>query len=182
MDRHDPDNPATNGGFATFGRRGRGLADAAAPGGRVSTADLLARGVCRWLSDRGYGTLTEFRVGKGRRVDVIGLNRDSRFVIVEIKTSETDFRTDGKWPEYLPWCDAYYFAVPAGFPQHILPEDHGLMVADSYDAAVLRESSEMTMNATRRRTQILRFGLAASARLRAATDPWPDSPQSRLGR
>ncbi len=136
-------------------------------------ADQLARGICRRLGNLGYGALTEFRVGRGRRVDVIGLNREGRFVIVEIKTSVADFRADSKWPDYLPWCDAYYFAVPAEFPRDILPEDEGLIVADAWDATILREAEERVMNATRRRTQILRFGLTASSRLHAVVDPRP---------
>jgi hypothetical protein len=136
-------------------------------------ADQLARGICRRLGDLGYGALTEFRVGRGRRVDVIGLNREGRFVIVEIKTSVADFRADAKWPDYLPWCDAFYFSVPADFPQDILPEEEGLIVADAWDATILREAAERTMNATRRRTQILRFGLTASSRLHAVVDPRP---------
>src|SRR5688572_25536858 len=74
-------------------------------------APQLARGVTRLLAEHGYGTLVEFRLPAARRVDVIGLDRDSRFVIVEIKTSVADFRADQKWREYLPYCDAFYFAV-----------------------------------------------------------------------
>ena len=145
-------------------------ADSAEAGGR---ALRMARGVCRFLAARGYSTLTEFPVGKGRRVDVIGLNREQRFVIVEIKTTLADFRGDAKWPDYLPWCDAYYFAVPDDFPADILPADQGLLVADAFDAAAIREAPERTMNATRRRTQILKFALAAGQRLQQALDPAP---------
>lgn len=150
-------------------------ADSAETGGR---ALRMARGVCRFLAARGYSTLTEFPVGKGRRVDVIGLNREQRFVIVEIKTTLADFRGDTKWPDYLPWCDAYYFAVPDGFPADILPPDQGLLVADAFDAAAIREAPERTMNATRRRTQILKFALAAGQRLQQTLDP---SPAERWG-
>lgn len=148
-------------------------ADARRTESEPALADQLARGICRRLGDLGYGALTEFRVGRGRRVDVIGLNREGRFVIVEIKTSVADFRADAKWPDYLLWCDAYYFAVPADFPREILPEAEGLIVADAWDATILREAEERAMNATRRRTQILRFGLTASSRLHAVVDPRP---------
>jgi hypothetical protein len=134
-------------------------------------AAQVARGVCRRLADLGYGTLTEFRVGQGRRVDVIGLDKDGRFAIVEIKTSLADFRADTKWPDYLPFCDLYYFAVPDGFPTDVLPEEHGLIVADAHDAAILREAPARPMNGTRRKGQILRFGLAASGRLQGLLDP-----------
>ncbi len=136
-----------------------------------AAADELARGVSRALVDLGYETLREFRVGKGRRADVAGLGRDGRFVIVEIKSSEADFRADGKWREYLPFCDFYYFAVSETFPRHLLPAEHGLMIADAFAAAVVREAPEVAMNPTRRRVQILRFARAAGQRLRQATDP-----------
>lgn len=134
-------------------------------------AQLITRGVCRALRDLGYGTLTEFRVGKARRVDVIGLNRDGEFVAVEVKSSLTDFRTDGKWPEYRLFCDRFYFAVAADFPRHILPDDCGLLVADGFGAAVVRPAPPLPMHPTRRRVQLVRFALAASTRLSDAVDP-----------
>ena len=134
-------------------------------------APLLARGVTRLLAEHGYGTLVEFRLPAARRVDVIGLDRDSRFVIVEIKTSVADFRADQKWREYLPYCDAFYFAVPEGFPRVLLPVSCGLLIADAYGAAMVRPAVEMAMNKARRRHQLVRFALAASVRLNRVYDP-----------
>jgi hypothetical protein len=132
-------------------------------------ADRIARGVCRRLGELGYQTLLEFRVGIGRRADVAGLDAGGRFIIAEIKSSTADFRADGKWPEYLPYCDAYYFAVADDFPRDILPSQHGLIVADEHDAVILREAPQRPMPAARRRAQILRFGLIAAQRLSFAT-------------
>lgn len=140
-------------------------------GTAFQAAEMIGRGVCRTLRDLGYGTLTEFRVGTSRRVDVIGLNRNSEFVVVEIKSSEADFKSDAKWPEYRFYCDRFYFAVSEDFPRQILPEDCGLMVADGYNAAILRPAPETPMNAARRRAQLIRFALAASGRLHELTDP-----------
>jgi hypothetical protein len=134
-----------------------------------ATADRIARGVCRRLGELGYRSLLEFRVGIGRRVDVAALDATGRFIIVEIKSSLADFRADAKWPEYLPYCDAYYFAVADGFPQEILPAEHGLIVADEHDAVILREAPHRPMLAARRKAQILRFGLVAASRLSVAT-------------
>jgi hypothetical protein len=134
-------------------------------------AAALARGVMRFLADFGYQSLAEFRLRNGRRADVLALNRDGHVVVVEIKTSETDFRVDGKWPEYLPFCDAFYFAVPPGFPEHILPGEHGLMRADPYHAEIVRPAPEAKLNGTRRRHLTLRFALVAAARLQGFEDP-----------
>lgn len=135
-------------------------------------APQLARGVTRFLAEHGHGTLIEFRLPVGRRVDVIGLDRDSRFAIVEVKTSLADFRADQKWREYLPYCDTFYFAVPQGFPHALLPASCGVLIADAYGAAIARPGVEMAMNTTRRRHQLVRFALAASVRLNRIVDPY----------
>ncbi len=131
----------------------------------------LARGVTRAMTQLGCACLSEFTLKSARRVDVIALDRKGLFTIVEIKTSVADFRSDRKWREYLPFCDHYYFAVPEDFPVDILPPDHGLIVADAYNAAIVREATPGTMNATRRKALTLRFARKAGSRLTQLTDP-----------
>ena len=134
-------------------------------------ASGIARGVCRLLGDMGYAGLLEFKLRTRRRVDVIGLGRAGRFVIVEVKSSLGDFRTDRKWPEYVDYCDTFYFAVDRDFPVIELPAEYGVIVADSYTAAVLRPAPERPLNTTRRKAQTLKFALSAAERLGAALDP-----------
>ena len=141
------------------------------PSGESDPGRLLARGVCRALADHGLATLTEFTLASGRRVDVIGLDRRGQVTIVEIKTCLEDFRSDRKWPEYLAYCDRFFFAVAEDFPRHVLPADCGLMAADPYGALILRESPDFRLNAARRRAQGLRFGLVAAERLGRLVDP-----------
>ncbi len=152
----------------SLSRAGEGADEAPDEGG---LALALARGVCRALAHRGAATLTEFTLASGRRADVIALGPDGRVTIVEVKTSPADFRSDGKWPEYLDYCDRFYFAVPEGFPHDLLPPDHGFMVADAYDALILRPSEEQTINPARRRALTLRFARAAAQRLARLGDP-----------
>ena len=135
------------------------------------TAGLVTRGVCRMLTTQGYGTLTEFRLPCGRRVDVIGLNGGGEFVIVEVKSGIGDYRGDRKWREYLPYCERFFFAVPEGFPSDVLPDDCGLIVADGFGAAIRREAPPTAIHPARRRRQLLRFALQASGRLQRAFDP-----------
>ena len=131
----------------------------------------IARGVSRALGELGYGTLTEMRLGSGRRVDVIGLDRHGGFAIVEVKSSTADFHADRKWPEYLRFCDRFYFAVAADFPLDRLPGNAGIIVADRFGGTVVRPAPAMKMNATTRRAQTTRFARHAAARLRRAEDP-----------
>ncbi|MEN8198293.1 MAG: MmcB family DNA repair protein [Pseudomonadota bacterium] len=133
--------------------------------------DSVCRGVCRMLNEMGFGTLKEFRLTVPRRVDVIALNDDGEFVIVEIKSSIEDYRGDQKWREYLPYCDRFFFGVPARFPHHVLPRDTGLIIADAFGAAIRRPAPVHAVNTTRRRRQLLRFALAASTRLQRLHDP-----------
>ena len=138
--------------------------------GPVGSGDI-ARGVCRYLRNLGFSPLTEFKLRSNRRVDVIGLDNGGRFLVVEIKSSVSDFRTDDKWQEYVPYGDKMYFAVANGFPVEILPEECGVMIADAYNAAVLRDSPVRTLNAVRRRTQHVRFARTAADRLHCLNDP-----------
>jgi hypothetical protein len=137
---------------------------------------LLARGVCRALAQRGYSTLTEFSLANGRRADVMGLGRGGELVIVEVKSSVQDFRSDGKWPEYREFCDRFYFAVPEGFPRDLIPEDCGLIMADPFGAAILRESPLIAVASARRKAMTLRFALVGSDRLRRLLDPAAELP------
>lgn len=134
-------------------------------------AQAVARGVCRLLDRLGHVGLTEFVLRNGRRADVIALGPAGELTIVEVKSSLADFRADAKWPDYLEFCERYYFAVPHGFPLQALPADQGVIVADGYDAAILREPERRPLAAARRKAVTLRFGQVAARRLRLLLDP-----------
>jgi len=134
-------------------------------------AAALCRGVCRALGQLGYASLAEFSLANGRRADVIALGRNGEVVIVEVKSSLADFRADHKWPDYREFCDRLYFAVGEGFPRDVLPAECGVLVADGYGAAILREPAPHKLAPARRKALTLRFGLAAAGRLRRLADP-----------
>ena len=113
-------------------------------------------------------------LGNGRRADILALDSGGRITIVEVKSSVADFRADGKWPDYLDYCDRFYFAVGATFPVAILPPEHGLIVADRHGAAVLRDSVALpAVPPARRRSVTLSVALQAAERLRRREDPAP---------
>lgn len=134
--------------------------------GRQSpTARGIQRGVCGLLTQRDFAALPEFSLATGRRADIIAVGPGGAVWIVEIKSSVQDFRSDGKWPDYRDYCDAFFFAVPPDLPLEILPDDTGLIVADAYGAEILRPAPEHKLVAGRRKSVILRFARAASGRL-----------------
>ena len=136
-----------------------------------STAPLLARGICRALAQLGYASLLEFPLANGRRADVLALGKTGDLIIIEIKSSIADFRADRKWTSYREFADRLYFAVPNGFPAVLIPEECGLMVADAFGAALLRDGITTPLSPARRRAMTLRFARTAAARLRRQLDP-----------
>lgn len=134
--------------------------------GRQSPNALMVRqGVARQMQKRGYACLAELTLVSGRRCDLICLSPKAEFVIVEVKSSIEDFRVDNKWPEYLGYCDAFYFATHSGVPTDIFPEEIGLIIADGYGAEFLREAQKQPINAATRKSLLLRYARAATGRL-----------------
>lgn len=132
---------------------------------------LLARGVARAFVDLGYSVLLEVPLPNGRRADLLALDGSGQFLLVEVKSSVADFRADGKWPEYQPFCDFFYFAVAADFPRALLPNEPGLLIADPYGAVVEREAEGQALAPSRRRALLLRFAHLAASRVQQLTDP-----------
>ena len=140
-------------------------------GRQSETALFVARGTRRFLRARGYATVAEMGLRSGRRADLVALGADGSIHIIEIKSSVADFRADGKWREYRQHCDRLSFAIPASVPVEIMPEDAGLMVADAYGAAILREAPEHRLSPATRRMVTLRFAQLAAHRLHRLGDP-----------
>ena len=132
---------------------------------------LLARGVCRHLRQYDFATVEEFVPAPGLRVDVMALGPKGEVWVVECKSSRADFNADAKWRGYLDWCDRYFWAVDAAFPVDLLPDGTGLILADAYDAEIVRMGPETPLAAARRKKLTLKFARNAADRLRSYRDP-----------
>lgn len=139
------------------------------PGAAVAAGVL--RGVRRHLAQLGQVSLPEFTLANGRRADVIALSPEGCLTIVEIKSSVADFRADKKWPEYRDYCDRFYFAVPETVPLDILPEGVGILLADAFGAAEMREAPLHQLAGARRKAVTLRFAHVAAGALHHLADP-----------
>ncbi|MGH1451819.1 MAG: MmcB family DNA repair protein [Paracoccaceae bacterium] len=137
---------------------------------------LLQRGVARHLASHGFACVEEFVPTRGLRVDVMALGPKGEFWLVECKSCRADFQTDSKWQKYLEWCDHYFWAVDADFPIDLLPDDTGLMLADPYDAQIMRMGPQMRLAGARRKALTQKFAVHAALRLHALRDP-----DARLG-
>lgn len=141
------------------------------PATGLQAGQLLARGVNRHLVARDFAPVLEFVPSPGLRVDVIAIGPRGEIWIVECKSSRADFVSDRKWAGYLEWCDRFFWAVDQVFPSDILPDGAGLILADPYDAEILRMPAESPLPGARRRALTQRIARTAAHRLALHGDP-----------
>ncbi|WP_219894531.1 MmcB family DNA repair protein [Aquisediminimonas profunda] len=150
------------------------------PEDRLVAADV-ARGVSRLFLRHDLLSIAEVPLGNGRRADLFALSPKGLVTIVEIKVSKADLLGDSKWPDYLDYCDRYFWAVPQGFDlglmerPSLMPERTGLIVADRYDAAILREAQSTMLAPARRKVETLRFARRAARRLLVSIEAEDDT-------
>jgi hypothetical protein len=142
-----------------------------------SGAPAVARGVSRLFLRNQIMVQPEVSLRNNRRADLMGLTIKGEIIIVEIKCSRADLLGDQKWPEYLDYCDRFFWAVPAGFdigPLHsdaFMPERAGLIIADAYDAEIARPAALVPVAPARRKTETQRLARLAMRRLMGIADP-----------
>ena len=131
---------------------------------RPETTELVTRGAARLMAALGFAPVLEAPLPNGRRADVMALGARGEIAIVEVKSSVEDFRSDQKWVEYAPYCDAFYFAVPPEFPRLVLPNGPGLIVADAFGGAILIDAPVAPLAPARRKALTLSFARLAALR------------------
>jgi hypothetical protein len=132
---------------------------------------LVRRAAARLCLRMGWAPLHEVRLANGRRADILALQPGSGFVCVEVKSGLRDYLSDGKWTEYQPFCDQFFFAVDCDFPADVLPAETGLIVCAGREADVVREPLTFRLPPPRRKALLERFAWLAAARLAAMEDP-----------
>jgi hypothetical protein len=143
----------------------------------ISGAPAVARGVSRLFLRNQIVVQPEVSLRNNRRADLMGLSNKSEIIIVEIKCSRADLLGDQKWPEYLEYCDRFFWAVPAGFDISplrnvaFMPERAGLIIADAYDAEIARPAALVPLAPARRKTETQRLARLAMRRLMGISDP-----------
>jgi len=148
----------------------------ATPEGRALAASV-ARGVLRLFARHDIFGMTEVPLPNGRRLDIMAIDARGQLIAVEIKCSRADLLGDGKWQDYYDYCDRYFWAVPAGFDIALLdlpilwPERSGVIVADAYDAEIIRPAPTEPLATARRKAEIVRFARRSARRVSGMLDP-----------
>lgn len=141
------------------------------------TAGDVARGITRLFARNGIWCLSEVALKNGRRADLMGVDAKGLIVIVEIKVARADLLGDSKWPDYLDYCDRYFWGVPPALDRTPLetetykPDSCGIIVGDAYDAEILRHAPLEPLAAARRKVQVERLARLAMRRHTALLDP-----------
>lgn len=144
--------------------------------GESPAAADVARGIMRLFARNDIWCLAEMPLRNARRADLMGVDPKGRIVIVEIKVQRGDLLGDGKWPDYLDFCDRFYWGVPPSLDRAPLetagfrPECCGIIVADGYDAEILRPAPLLPLAAARRKCETERLARAALRRMTVAAD------------
>jgi hypothetical protein len=138
---------------------------------RPEVTVAVCRGASRLMRQAGFSVLREMPLPDGRRADIFAVDAKGAITIVEVKSSIEDWRADLKWPDYLAWCDQLYFAVPVDFPQALIAEEVGLIVADAYGGEILRHPQARALAAARRKSLLIDCARLASERLARLEDP-----------
>ena len=136
----------------------------------------VARGVTRLLCRQDLFAVCEMPLPNGRRADLMAIDPKGALTIVEIKVAKADLVGDCKWRDYLDYCDQFFWAVPPSLAQILeheryLPSAAGLIVADRYDAAIVRPAVHRPLAPARRKAELLHFARRAARRLSAQVDP-----------
>jgi len=143
----------------------------------LSDALSVARGIARLFARNDIWCLPEMPLRGGRRADLMGIDAKGQVVIVEIKVARADLLGDGKWPDYLDHCDRFYWGLPTGLDRLPLegadfrPDCCGVIVADGYDAEILRPAPLHPLAPTRRKVEVERLARTALRRQLIARDP-----------
>jgi hypothetical protein len=147
------------------------------PDSPALSAGDVARGIGRLFARNDIWCLAEVPLKNGRRADLMGIDAKGLIVIVEIKVARADLLGDAKWTDYLEYCDRFYWGLPPGLDRAPLesaayrPETCGVIVADGYDAEILRPGALDPLAAARRKTQVEHLARTAMRRHMALIDP-----------
>lgn len=140
-------------------------------------AAAVARGICRLFARNNIWCVGEMPLRSNRRADLMGIDPKGQLVIVEIKVSRADLLGDSKWTDYLDHCDRFYWGLAAHLDPACMateafqPDRCGLIMADGYDAEIIRPAPTVPLAAVRRKAETERLARTVLRRLNGIADP-----------
>src|SRR3954467_9574660 len=129
-------------------------------------AGEVARGVTRLFCRQDLFAVCEMPLPNGRRADLMAIDAKGGLTIVEIKVAKADLLGDGKWLDYLDYCDRFFWAVPPHLARvreggRSPRGGGGLFFPRFYGAAIVRFPAPRPPAPARRKAELLRFARRA---------------------
>lgn len=143
---------------------------------RHSAGDVR-RGIERLFARNDIWCLSEMPLRCARRSDLMGIDAKGHVIIVEIKVSRADLLGDAKWTDYLDYCDRFYWGLAPALDrtcledEAFLPDKCGVIVADGYDAEILRPAPLLKLAPARRKVEVERLARTSLRRMVHYADP-----------
>lgn len=105
---------------------------------RLEKAKTIRKEVTKFLTRKGLSCHYEVGLNKwGKlRADILSFNYKDKMIVVEVKSSLADYKTDKKWQDYLKFSTQFYFAFDSDFPltkeiiKEIKSTGAGILVVD----------------------------------------------------
>lgn len=133
-------------------------------------ARILKHRVVNHFINNGWGACDELTLPNGRRLDVLGVGPEGGLVGIETKVTEGDLRSDTKWPDYMPFLDALFFALPSHLPSQYVHTACGLIIEREGRLVVERAPSASSVRPDARIAVMAIFAATVAARYTSQAD------------
>ena len=139
-------------------------------------AGEVARGVTRLFCRHDLFAICEVPLPNGRRADMMAIDAKGSLTIVEIKVGQGGPARRSQVDRLSRILRPFLLGGPAVAGaiarRGTLPSRRaGLIVADRYDAAIMRDAAHRPLAPARRKAELLRFARRAARRLVGANRP-----------
>uniref|UniRef100_A0A6H1ZRF9 Putative DNA repair protein n=1 Tax=viral metagenome TaxID=1070528 RepID=A0A6H1ZRF9_9ZZZZ len=146
---------------------------------RITASDLTTLLISKYSEK--YVCVPECNIGSAtmmrqhRIIDLWAMAKSwakPKVIAFEIKVNRQDFLRDDKWPDYLPYCNEFYFVAPTGIiDRDEVPGDAGLLIS-SKNAKVLYTKKKAPFRDVKIPESIFRYVLMWRAKIVAnANEP-----------
>lgn len=118
--------------------------------------------VARYYTRKRWAVHFEVGLCKGgrRRADVVAMTMGAYIVIVEVKSSPADFKSDHKWHEYLKYSNQFYFALTDATyskVKDLIPVGVGVMICTNSKVKVVKKARRSELHGKTKLNMVTRL-------------------------
>ena len=133
---------------------------------------IILRNTMRFLSNKGYKMITEFALPNKKRVDLIGINREKKVIIIEVKSNFMSIKKDKKWENYLNYCNLFYFALSEVPEKFKFKKKIGFIKSTRLETKIVKDCEYIKMKKLKKNKIIFNFAASAAYKFHRLVDPF----------